>query len=101
MKPNTSWEVRAPTFSPGRKSIHMITPRNPKMTTLDNLPLVFTDDPFSDRDQRQKQQEESDGGLFYSSFRGQESYSSFTSVATEQSSRDSSRKSTRSSRDLP
>jgi len=101
MKPNTSWEVRAPAFSPGRKSIHVITPRNPKMTAFNNLPLVFTDGPFGDKDKQQKQQEEHEGSLFYSSFSGQKSYSSFTSVATEQSARDSSRKSTHSSRDLP
>lgn len=96
MKPDTTFQVRAPTFSPGHKSLHVITPWNAKVTAFNNLPLVFTDCPFGDKDQQQERQQENEDDLLYSSFRGHESYSSFTSVATEHSARDSSRKSTRS-----
>jgi len=98
MKPNTTWEVRAPTFNPTRKSIHLISPRKAEVTAFNNLPLVFTDGPFGDESRQQKRQEVGEDSILYSSFRGQESYSSFGSVDTD-SGRDSSRSSHRSSRD--
>jgi len=99
MKPNKSWEVGALTFSPGRKSIHVTTRRNTTLGAFNNFPLVYADVPFGDKDQQQKWQEDNEDGMYYSSFRGYGSHSSFTSVATEQSARDTSTKSTRSSRD--
>lgn len=98
MKSNTSWEVRAPTFSPARKNIHVMYPGDAEITELNNLSLVFTDGPFGDESRQQKGQEGVEDGLFNSSLRGHESYSSFASVGTD-SGRDASRKSARSSRD--
>jgi len=98
MKHNTSWEVRAPMFSPDRKNIHVVT----KVSTFDNLPLVFTDVHFGKKDHQQKRQEDNENDVLnssFGSFGGQESYSSFMSAATELSAGDSSRKSTCSLRD--
>lgn len=99
--------------------MHIITPRNAKVTAFNNLPLVFTDGPFSNEGKQQTLQEEAENSFKllslrgedsfnhsssrgedsfnHSSFRGHESFSSFGSVGTEMSGRDSSRKSRRSS----